>query len=173
MVAIVVVLAGVAWLLVAALRDESFGAGLVDRVERLLSRWDVDLSMWRASLVDVARNRPTPRQLLRIMGWSSVNWGTDIAALWLVFAGLGEPLAIGVLLLAFGVENLAVMIPISPGGVGLVEAGMSGALVALGVPAAVAVAGILGYRILSYWLPMLAGIPQYLRGADRGPVGVS
>lgn len=161
--AVVVVLGFVAVLLFKALNSAAVANRFLDLAQKPLERFKVDLTVWRASFVEVAENGPTIPQLARVVGWSVVNWTTDIAALWLVLAGLGEPISMGVLLLAFGIENLAVMIPISPGGVGLVEAGMSGVLVAFGVPGAIAVAGILGYRLFAYWLPLLAGIPQYLR----------
>lgn len=67
-------------------------------------------------------------------------------------------------MIGFGLQHVAVLIPISPGGLGLVEAGMAGTFTALGVSGSVAVTAVLGYRIFSYWLPLLAGVPQYLRG---------
>lgn len=161
---VVVMLAGIATVVLRAISSVAFGQRLVSLAKRWLSRLDVDFDSWGESLAQVAVNRPSARRLGAVMGWAAIKWSTDVAALWLLLAGLGEPLSVGVLFLTFGVAHFAVMIPISPGGLGLAEAGMSGTLVAAGVPASVAVPGVLGYRLLSYWLPLLAGIPQYLRG---------
>ncbi|HEY1651680.1 MAG TPA: YbhN family protein [Acidimicrobiales bacterium] len=60
-------------------------------------------------------------------------------------------------LLAYAVAGLLALIPITPGGLGIVEAGLSGLLILAGVPGGDAVVATLAYRILSYWLPILVG----------------
>ncbi|HKJ56120.1 MAG TPA: lysylphosphatidylglycerol synthase transmembrane domain-containing protein [Nitriliruptoraceae bacterium] len=162
--AILVALATFTWTLLRALRSVEAGQRFVARLERLLRRFNVDLSEWAASLQEVAADHPSLGDLSRVIAWAAVNWTADVGVLWFILAGLGEPASLGMVLVAFGVQHLAASIPISPGGLGLVEAGMSTALVAMGMPASVAIAGVLGYRILAYWLPLMAGIPQYLRG---------
>ena len=54
------------------------------------------------------------------------------------------------------------LIPITPGGLGIVEAGLSGLLIVAGVPGGDAVVATLAYRIISYWLPILVGPFAYL-----------
>jgi uncharacterized protein (TIRG00374 family) len=49
------------------------------------------------------------------------------------------------------------MIPITPGGLGFVEAGLTSMLVLAGVPAGAASLAVLAYRLVSYWLPLAAG----------------
>ncbi|MGH3007132.1 MAG: lysylphosphatidylglycerol synthase transmembrane domain-containing protein [Gaiellaceae bacterium] len=49
-------------------------------------------------------------------------------------------------------------VPITPGGVGVVEATMTGMLVAAGAPAGEAIAAVLGYRLVSHWLPIVVGL---------------
>jgi uncharacterized protein (TIRG00374 family) len=53
------------------------------------------------------------------------------------------------------------LIPITPGGLGIVEASLSGFLVLAGLTGAEAVLATLAYRLASYWLPMLAGPVAY------------
>lgn len=53
------------------------------------------------------------------------------------------------------------MIPVTPGGLGLVEASLSGFLVLAQVDASQAVLATLGYRLASYWLPLCAGPVAY------------
>ncbi|MEM1333073.1 MAG: YbhN family protein, partial [Actinomycetota bacterium] len=73
-----------------------------------------------------------PRACCRIAVWATANWLIDAAALWLVLASLGAPVhPIGVLV-AFGVANVIAAIPISPGGIGIVEWAYLPMLVAFG-----------------------------------------
>ncbi|MGI8663041.1 MAG: lysylphosphatidylglycerol synthase transmembrane domain-containing protein [Acidimicrobiales bacterium] len=65
-------------------------------------------------------------------------------------------------LAAFIVSNVAGMIPLTPGGLGFVEAGLAGTITlagAAGGPARVAVAT---YRVAATWLPSVAGGCAYL-----------
>jgi hypothetical protein len=48
-------------------------------------------------------------------------------------------------------------IPVTPGGLGFVEAGLTAMLVLAGVGAADAALATLAYRLASYWLPLPAG----------------
>lgn len=82
-------------------------------------------------------------------------------------------------LLAFAIAGVIGMLPITPGGLGLVEAGLAGLLVLAGVPTGSAVLATLAYRLISYWLPLLAGPVAYLvfkrryGSARRPPSGAS
>jgi uncharacterized protein (TIRG00374 family) len=50
-----------------------------------------------------------------------------------------------------------------PGGVGGVEGGMIGALIAFGVPGGLAVVSVLTYRAIAFWLPTVPGVIAYLQ----------
>ena len=65
-------------------------------------------------------------------------------------------------LLAYAVAGLLALIPITPGGLGIVEAGLSALLILAGVPGVDAVVATLAYRIISYWLPIAVGPFAYL-----------
>jgi uncharacterized protein (TIRG00374 family) len=54
------------------------------------------------------------------------------------------------------------MIPLTPGGLGFVEAGLTATLTLAGVNAADAVLATLAYRLVSYWLPLMVGPFAYL-----------
>ena len=66
------------------------------------------------------------------------------------------------MLLAYAAAGIVALFPLTPGGLGIVEASLSGLLILAGVRAGYAVLAILAYRIASYWLPLLAGPPAYL-----------
>jgi uncharacterized protein (TIRG00374 family) len=61
-------------------------------------------------------------------------------------------------LVAFATALILGMIPITPGGLGFVEAGLTGTLTLAEVPAGEAALAALVYRLASYWLPILAGL---------------
>ena len=65
------------------------------------------------------------------------------------------------LLLAFCAAALLTLVPITPGGLGFVEAGLTATLALAGVSAADAVLATLAYRLVSYWLPILVGPVAY------------
>jgi len=58
--------------------------------------------------------------------------------------------------------NIVALLPLTPGGLGLVEASLSGLLILAGVRPGYAFLATLAYRVASYWLPLLAGPPAYL-----------
>ena len=64
-------------------------------------------------------------------------------------------------LLAYAVAGVIGLVPITPGGIGIVEASLTGFLVLAGLSGADAVLATLAYRLASYWLPMMAGPVAY------------
>lgn len=160
-VAAVFVLGG--WAAVAAVRSSRFRHRALAAAGRMVPPLRPRLASWRVAVDDIAETLPPGSRLAAVVGWSSLNWLLDVAALWVVFVGLGFRMEVGVLLVGFGVANLATALPHTPGGLGLVEAGMTATYVALGAPTHVALAAVLAYRLISFWLPVLAGVPQYVR----------
>lgn len=80
-------------------------------------------------------------------------------------------------LLAYAAVGILALIPITPGGLGIVEAGLSSMLILAGAHPAKAVLATLAYRLASYWLPLVSGLPAYLlfrrqyAGASQGRAG--
>ena len=60
-------------------------------------------------------------------------------------------------LLAFVAASLLSMIPLTPGGLGFVEAGLAATLAAAGIGAQKALAATLLFRLVSFWLPLPVG----------------
>lgn len=122
---------------------------------------------WRDQLQVLAPAAAQPVPLLRVAGWSALNWGLQLAALWMIFAAFGVSMPVGTLILGFGAANLVTALPHTPGGLGVVEAGMTATYVALGVPMGTALLGVLCYRLLAHWLPVLVALPLVLPGVRR------
>jgi uncharacterized membrane protein YbhN (UPF0104 family) len=115
------------------------------------------LRRWLAPVGDGVREA---RRLVRSGNLGLVGallwWGFDIAVLWACFHAFGESPAIGVLIVAYFVGMLANTLPL-PGGVGGVDGGMVGALVAFGTEPGLAIVAVLAYRFFSFWLPIAPG----------------
>lgn len=82
----------------------------------------------------------------------------DFLALYLSLLAVGSRVDPVLVLLAFVAGSALAMIPITPGGLGFVEAGLTGVLTLAGVTAEHAVLATLLYRLFSYWLPLPAGL---------------
>jgi uncharacterized protein (TIRG00374 family) len=82
----------------------------------------------------------------------------DFLALYVSLLAVGSHVDPVLVLLAFVAGSALAMIPITPGGLGFVEAGLTGVLALAGVTAEHAVLAVLIYRLFSYWLPLPAGL---------------
>jgi uncharacterized protein (TIRG00374 family) len=72
-------------------------------------------------------------------------------------------------LLAYVAASFLGMIPLTPGGLGFVEAGLTGMLALAGVGATAAAVATLAYRLVSFWLPIPAGGVGFLLFRQRYP----
>ena len=89
------------------------------------------------------------------------KWGFEYLALVMAVRGVGHDDLSSVLLLAFVTAALLSRIPFTPGGLGFVEAGLTGTLALAGLSAGDAVLATLAYRLISYWLPIPLGVVAY------------
>jgi uncharacterized protein (TIRG00374 family) len=93
----------------------------------------------------------------------------DYLALYASLLAVGWQPSPTVVLVAFVAANAAGMIPVTPGGLGFVEAGLSGTLVLLGAHEDRALAAVAIYRLVSCWLPVLAGVAAYVWSRRANP----
>lgn len=82
----------------------------------------------------------------------------DFLALYVSLLAVGSHVDPVLVLLAYVAGSALAMIPITPGGLGFVEAGLTGVLTLAGVKPEHAVLAVLLYRLFSYWLPLPAGL---------------
>jgi uncharacterized protein (TIRG00374 family) len=83
-------------------------------------------------------------------------WGFNVAILWAAFHAFGEHVPGGVVIMAYFLGMFGNLLPL-PGGVGGVDGGMIGALIAFGVHDGAALVAVLTYRGFAFWLPTLPG----------------
>jgi uncharacterized protein (TIRG00374 family) len=111
--------------------------------------------------------RNTIRAVLGRQWWQAVlltagRLGFDYGCLLCALRATGADPQPSLVLLAYAAAGIIGLFPITPGGLGIVEASLSGLLILAGVRPSYALLATLAYRIASYWLPLLAGLPAYL-----------
>jgi uncharacterized protein (TIRG00374 family) len=114
-------------------------------------------------LASLARSALTGRAFLAGFALAAGDLLFDLLSLDLVFLALHYQPGFGPLAVAYGAANIASAIPVTPGGLGVMEVTLVAITVGFGAPRATAVLAVLGYRIVNYWLPLLPGAAAYLR----------
>jgi uncharacterized protein (TIRG00374 family) len=95
--------------------------------------------------------------LHRAMGWATANWLLDAASLWVFVAAFSHFISPVDLLVAYGLANILAAIPITPGGLGVVEFVLVSMITGFGPTAGEALSGVLAYRAVNFWLPIPFG----------------
>ena len=153
-----------------------------DRPLKVVGRaatWVLNQTLRRRNHVDGLADRLLhERDSLRIAfgeRWKSAvvaaggRWILDYLALVACLWAVGAEPNPSLVLLAFVAGAFLGMIPLTPGGLGFVEAGLTGLLALAGVSAGAAVVATLAYRLVSFWLPIPAGGVAYLFFRHRYP----
>jgi len=86
------------------------------------------------------------------------KWVFDYLTLVFALAAVGARPNVALVLVAYSAVSLLGQIPLTPGGLGVVEAGLTGALALIGVSGGAAVLATLAYRLFNYWLYLPAGL---------------
>lgn len=103
-----------------------------------------------------------PRMLSAAFGWAAANWVLDMGCLSVFLLAFGYRVPVDGLVVSYGLANVVAAIPLTPGGLGVLEAVLTSSLVAFGAPRGVAILGVLGYRLVNFWLPIPVGGLSYL-----------
>ncbi len=132
-------------------RATDLGARLL--AERNMVRADLGKNWWKALLLIAGRI------------------GLDYFSLLAILRATGTRPNPSLVLLAYAATAVLTLLPITPGGLGIVEASLSGLLVLANVPSGNAVVATLAFRLGSYWLPTIAGGVCYVLYRRRyGPL---
>ena len=108
------------------------------------------------------RERDAVREVLGRRWWQALllsagRWVLDYLTLLAALTAVHADPRPSTVLLAFCAAQFLGTLPLTPGGLGFVEAGLTGTLVLAGVPTGAAVVATLAYRLVSFWLPIPAG----------------
>jgi uncharacterized membrane protein YbhN (UPF0104 family) len=105
---------------------------------------------------------PPSWRLLGALGYL----GFDMAVLWVSLRALGGAPSVPAVILAYNIGYLGNALPI-PGGIGALDAGLTGALILYGASPAHAAAAVLIYHAIALWVPGVGGLLGYLRIRPR------
>jgi len=94
--------------------------------------------------------------------WAALNWLLDAASLWCFVAAFGHLVNPVELFAAYGIANVAGALPVTPGGLGVVDSVAPLLLVGFGVTRSVATLGVIGWRLVNFWLPIPTGAAAYV-----------
>jgi uncharacterized membrane protein YbhN (UPF0104 family) len=151
---------------VAAAAVAVIGVLLLPRLTRRVSATH-PRAVW---LDDIGVGIPAARRALAHPSWRLLGGAGylffDISVLWAAFAAVGPAPPVAPLVVAYLVGYLANATPI-PGGVGVLDAGLVGALALYGLPITHAAAAVLVYHAIAFWLPTLGGAIAYARLRPR------
>ena len=170
------VIAGIALLLVMAALGAVLAVGSHPAVAGRAGRWAAtvarhvrpgidpdEVGQTASRLASLARTALTGRAFAASFGFASGDLLFDLFSLDLVFLALRYQPGFGPLAVAYAAANIASAIPLTPGGLGVIEVTLVAVTVSFGAPRATAVLAVLGYRIVNYWLPLIPGGIAYLR----------
>lgn len=116
---------------------------------------------------------PSPVAWAEALGLAALNWVADLATLLFCIWAVHAPIPWRGVVIAYALTQISASIPITPGGLAVVEASLTALLTAYGMPATTAVTVVLLYRLISFWalVPIGWGVWGWLelraRPADR------
>ncbi|HWD51986.1 MAG TPA: YbhN family protein [Acidimicrobiales bacterium] len=102
----------------------------------------------------LVENKPL---LYRALVWATANWLLDAASLWVFVGAFSHFISPVDLMVAYGLANVLAAIPITPGGLGIVEFVLVSMITSFGPTADQALSAVLAYRAVNFWLPIPFG----------------
>jgi len=100
-------------------------------------------------------------ELPKVVGYVFCDWVSNILILYFAFKAVGISLGATTLIAGFAFGMLMTIIPILPGGLGVMEAAMTASFSGMGIPVAQALTASLLFRLFYYLLPAFAGVFIY------------
>jgi uncharacterized protein (TIRG00374 family) len=167
------VLAGIAVVMLAADRPLRATASTIERARNKLRRRSphthnlADRVQRERDRILAALGDDWPKAVLATIGRWTFEYGILLASL----AAVGAHPLPGLVLLAFCLAQVLAQIPVTPGGLGFVETGLTALLALAGVGAGDAVLATFIYRLFTYWLPLplgLLGVALHRRHGSGG-----
>ena len=89
-------------------------------------------------------------------------WFGDIFCLYFAFLGFGYQPHLATVIFTYSIARILGTISFIPGGLGVIEASMGLIFIGFGIPAPTALAAVLVFRLISFWLPIPIGLSSFL-----------
>jgi uncharacterized protein (TIRG00374 family) len=154
---VLAVLAGLRFPAVRRLVDR-VAAGVVGFSRRLFGRPRAEAAdAFEDLLRRIVSLHATPRQYGLAFASAVRNWAADCLCLTCAILATGGHVPWRGLLLAYCLAKTTGSLGLTPGGIGIVEATLTAALVGAGMPGTQALPAVLVYRLISFWLVLAVG----------------
>lgn len=145
-------------------RGQRFSDAMIDRAARHIPFLDAAAAhavsaRFAVRLHELGADR---RLTAKASFWATANWLLDAASLYVFVGAFGHWVNPDGLIVSFTIAHVLSVIPITPGGLGVVEATLTSTLVGFGTPRGIAILGVIGYRLVNFWLPIPVGGLAYL-----------
>lgn len=111
--------------------------------------------------------RKKPTLLKKPLIYSLLANLTEVLTIYVVYMAFGEFVNPGAVIIAYAVANIAGLISVLPGGIGVYEALMTATLAAAGVPAALSLPVTVMYRILNSFVQLVPGYYFYSKNLHK------
>jgi uncharacterized protein (TIRG00374 family) len=98
------------------------------------------------------------QRMLAPTWWICLDWFLTGGVLWAAFRAVAFPLRFGTVMIGFGVGIFASLVSFVPGGLGVMDASMTGVFVLLGAPKDKALLAVLIFRLCYQLLPLLVSV---------------
>jgi glycosyltransferase 2 family protein len=133
----------------------SLSAFLIPRLRRFIVNWSKEL------LIGIKRAFSRKDKFVQLVGGSAGITIAYAVALYCTLEGFGSAVPFASVLLVYLASNAIASAAPTPGGLGAIEAALTLALTALGVPIAQAITGVLVFRLATFWLPIAPALPAF------------
>ncbi|HLI24999.1 MAG TPA: YbhN family protein, partial [Acidimicrobiales bacterium] len=94
--------------------------------------------------------QPTPLAWVEALGLALGNWVADLASLIFCIKTVHASVPWSGVVISYALTQISASLPITPGGLAVVEASMTALLTAYGLPASTAITVVLLYRLISF-----------------------
>lgn len=137
-------------------------AHLVNSVTRRETVQEAHIDDWLDHLfAGMRRMTSHPGAFQRTFFYACGYWFFDLICLYVTFLAFDYRIGVVYLVLGYIVAYAVGTLAPTPGGLGAVEGLMIALFVGFGVPSAIAVAVVLVYRLINFWLPIPPGLISY------------
>jgi uncharacterized protein (TIRG00374 family) len=138
-------------------------ARLANRIMRREVVQERHVDGWLDNLFTGMRRMTSHRGAFRLTAlYACAYWFFDMLCLWATFLAFDYRIGLSTLAVGYVVAYSVGTLAPTPGGLGAVEGILIALFVSFGVPSATAVAVVLTYRLINFWLPIPPGFIAYL-----------
>lgn len=141
-------------------------ARILNRIGRILKVGRIPLEKipdYVQKFYDAAKMLARNRQLQINAALGAVLfWSGDILCLYFSLLGFGYAAHLPIVIFAYAAARILSLISFIPGGLGITEGTLALIFIGFGIPASTALAAVLIFRLISFWLPVPVGAASFI-----------